>query len=125
MIISMILVFYDGTCATCHWVVKFLQRRSKHHKFTFKTLVQLPDYLRDDPTGVPPSVDSVVVVKNGRLFTHAGAVFVILSELGFPWHLLLFARALPIGWSNAIYDWFARNRFRWFGNASAGDHCDL
>lgn len=64
--------------------------------------------------------DSVAVLaEDGRLLTRSEAVLYILGRLGGIWGMLAaVGGVIPARVRDAVYDWVARNRRRWFGNAS-------
>ena len=66
-------------------------------------------------SGDSRSSDSVILYRNGRLYTRSSAALRIAAHLRFPWPLAALFLAVPRGIRDAIYDWIARNRYRWFG----------
>ncbi|MSR28723.1 MAG: DUF393 domain-containing protein [Phycisphaerales bacterium] len=125
-----VYIMYDGRCATCHGVVRSLMRRSRSNRFRFvplQTLAGTPvasAVFRD--FGIDASTSSTIVVwKNGTLFIRAAALFAIVSELGWPWVILLLLRFVPLCVSNACYDLVARLRMRLFGAPRHPDLCPL
>ncbi|MGH7856901.1 MAG: thiol-disulfide oxidoreductase DCC family protein, partial [Candidatus Binatia bacterium] len=61
------------------------------------------------------SLDTIVLVGEGRAYLRSAAALRILRGLGLPWSLLYVLVAIPRPLRDAAYDWFARNRYRWFG----------
>ena len=61
------------------------------------------------------SPGSVVLYRQGREYLRSGAALRIAMLLRFPLPLLAAGFALPPFIRNAIYDWIARKRYRWFG----------
>lgn len=121
-------VFYDGDCATCHFIVKFLLQRRRHQRFRFVALQALSgtdlqkkieQYLELDLTS------SLIVWKNGELWARAAAVFAIFSELGWPWKGLLLFRLIPLGLLNPLYDMYAKRRYKIAGRARTANICDV
>ena len=58
---------------------------------------------------------TILVVMDGRIHTHADAVFLCLGALGGPWRLVGGLRVLPRWIKTPVYHLVRRNRFRWFG----------
>ncbi len=126
-----LVLCYDGHCASCHFVVRFLMRRSRRDRFRFVPLSALETHLSENPveglqaiTAELTARSSLIVIKNGSVFIRASAVFSVISELGIPWNLILIARILPLRLWNAIYTLYAQNRFRLFGAAAPEQLCD-
>jgi predicted DCC family thiol-disulfide oxidoreductase YuxK len=79
-----------------HWLRHF-------HKSTaeFDTMLVVTDYRDTSP----------------RLLTKARAALYLAQQLGWPWRLAALARILPSVLLDPIYDFVARNRYRWFGRS--------
>ncbi|HZO10045.1 MAG TPA: DCC1-like thiol-disulfide oxidoreductase family protein [Myxococcota bacterium] len=119
-------LFYDGSCALCHWAVRFVLARDRDgHAFRFSPLDSdafrkaAPEAVR---TALPDSL--VVETRDGRLLTRSSAVIHILGRLGTPWRVLGgVARVLPRALLDGLYDLVARVRYRVFGREP--DACPL
>lgn len=108
------LVLFDGYCHLCSWVVRRILKADKAGIFLFAPI--------NSETGEfwkrklkMPQVDSVVLVEADAYFLRSEAALKIAGRLGGFYRLLLILRVLPPGWRDKLYDWVARNRFRWFG----------
>lgn len=64
----------------------------------------------------------MVLIADDRLFTRSDAALEVLRRLGWPWSPLAVLRLIPRPVRDAVYDWVARNRYRWFGRQ---DECWL
>jgi len=110
------IVLFDGVCTLCNRSVTFLIARDPHAKFRFASL-QSERARRElaaiGVTGVLP--DSIVLLQGRRVFTRSGAVLRIAKGLRFPWPLLYAAIIIPPFLRDALYDFIARRRYRWFG----------
>ncbi len=53
------------------------------------------------------------------LFLRSDAILELTRALGGFWSLLHLLRIVPRSWREGLYCYVARNRIRWFGNASA------
>jgi predicted DCC family thiol-disulfide oxidoreductase YuxK len=65
--------------------------------------------------GSQESPGSVILYRHGRVYYRSGAALRIAMSLKFPMPLLAVGFVLPPFIRNGIYDWIARNRYRWFG----------
>lgn len=122
------LVFYDGECATCHFVVKFLLRRKRRQRFRFIALQHLAGTEYETAIQQHLQLDltsSLIVWKNGELWARAAAVFAIFSELGWPWKILLLLRLLPLGLCDFLYNLYAARRYQIAGRARDKNICDV
>ena len=62
---------------------------------------------------------SIILADEDRLFTRSAAALRIAGRLRAPWPLLRIFWIVPRPLRDAIYDWIARNRYRWFGKMDA------
>ncbi len=109
------VIIYDGVCTLCNWFVRFVIKRDRAAYFQFSPLQsdfaqsKLNDY-KQVQLG-----DSVILLEHGRVYVKSSAVIRILSKLsGVGWLGWLYRNFSPKT-RDRIYDWIARNRYRWFG----------
>jgi predicted DCC family thiol-disulfide oxidoreductase YuxK len=120
------IVLYDGVCALCNRVVRFVLARDRAGMFRFASLqgefasAALARHDRD-----PDALDTLVVVVDAglpseRLLDRSGGVLFILERLGTGWPLAArVARLAPPFVRDWTYDWVARWRYRAFGRYEA------
>jgi predicted DCC family thiol-disulfide oxidoreductase YuxK len=110
------LVLFDGTCNLCNGAVQFVLARDRHARFRFASLQSAAAKQALAAAGVTAALpDSIVVVHRGRVRVKSGAALAIARGLRFPWPLLSVFWLVPFPLRDLIYDWIARNRYRWFG----------
>ena len=102
-------ILYDGDCGLCDRWVRFVLRADRNARFQFAPLP--PTELREQ--------QSVVFLYGHRTYRRSEAVLRALMALGFPYSLVAPLRWIPLAWRDFLYDWVARNRYRWFGRADA------
>ena len=66
--------------------------------------------------------DSIMLYKNGTVYKRSLAVLMILSDLAFPWNLMIVFRIIPPFIRDVFYSLIAENRYAWFGR---NDQCRL
>lgn len=110
------IVLFDGYCNLCTRSVQFILPRDRKGQFYFLSLqddkADTLFALLDRPK---PDVDSVVVVDKGRVATRSSAALHIAARLKGGWPLFTVFWIIPKFIRDAVYDWIARNRYRWFG----------
>jgi predicted DCC family thiol-disulfide oxidoreductase YuxK len=104
------LVLYDGTCALCHGVVRFLLVRDRDGtRFLFSPLEE----------GARAQTVQVKT-ESGVLLSRSDAVLHLLERLGGAWRVLgRTGRLLPRKLRDAVYDVVARHRTRLFGRTQS------
>lgn len=110
------LILFDGDCNLCHGSVQFVLQRDPKARFRFASLQSAAG--RAAIAAVAPGAelpDSIVLVHQGRLRTRSAAALAIARGLRFPWPLLSVFWLVPYPVRDLVYDWIAKNRYRWFG----------
>jgi len=121
------LVLYDGECALCDAVVRWLLVHDRDRKLLFAPLQgTTAASLRAHGVPLPPALDTVVLVRDRgcgpEVLLRSRALLGIYECLGFwPWHARLLACA-PRWIADAAYRLVAATRYRIFGRRAA---CEL
>ena len=114
------VVLFDGVCNLCNASVRAILARDRKGIFRLASLQSQAARRVFAEAGAPvPAVDSVVLVEGGTVYTRSDVVIRVASRLGFPWSMAGVLRIVPRGLRDAVYDWIARNRYRWFGRKDA------
>jgi predicted DCC family thiol-disulfide oxidoreductase YuxK len=114
-------ILFDGVCNLCNFIVQFIIRRDARGYFRFASLQSaagqalLAAHGLPLPAAAPLPPDSVLLVEDGRIYSHSTAVLRISRHLDGGWKWLAAAEVLPRFLRDAGYRWVARNRYRWFG----------
>ena len=109
------IVYFDGLCNLCNRLVDFLIRRDRNRRFRVASLQGDTARERLPAALTGPAPGSLVLERQGELRFRSDAVIGILTGLGGIWRLAGIFHALPRGFRDRIYDYIARQRFRWFG----------
>lgn len=110
------IVYYDRHCRLCRAAVRFIKRRDRQQHFRFIPLQTEAGQQIADAVGLDSShPGSLVLSLDGAHYTRSTAVLRIAFHLRFPWPLLAVGWVIPRPLRDALYDWVARNRYRWFG----------
>ncbi len=59
--------------------------------------------------------ESVILLKDGKLLEKSAAALEITAALDGAWKYLTILHFVPRPIRDFVYDWIARNRYRWFG----------
>lgn len=110
------VILYDGICNLCNSSVRFILKHDTREKFLFSSLQSdASKKLLLHLNYKIIEMNSILLVENGQIHEKSDAVLKIASELSFPWNLAAAFRILPRKVRDSIYDFVARNRYRWFG----------
>jgi len=113
------LVLFDGVCNFCNGAVNWIIAHDPKAKFKFAPLQsEFGEQMRRQ-FGISDDIDSIILIENGRAYTHSSAALRILKALGGIWPLGYIGIVVPRPIRDWFYKWFARNRYRWFGKQDA------
>jgi predicted DCC family thiol-disulfide oxidoreductase YuxK len=110
------VVLFDGVCNLCNGWVRFVMRRDPRRRFRFASLQSTfgAESLRRH--GLPDDyLGSILLLADGVLYARSDAVLRIAGQLRWPWPVLCVFVVVPRVVRDIVYDWVARNRYRWFG----------
>jgi predicted DCC family thiol-disulfide oxidoreductase YuxK len=109
------LILFDGVCILCSAGCGFVSKRDRRHYFRFVAIQSPEGRPLSEQLGIDPDhPDTFAFVANGQSFVRSEAALRIARELPF-WRWTYVLHFIPSMMRDAIYDWIARNRYRWFG----------
>lgn len=112
------ILFFDGLCVLCNRVVQFILLEEQKPILRFTSL-DSPFALAKLAEVAAEPVDSIVLLSQGRCYVRSEAALLTARAMGGFWGALWWFRHLPVGFRDAVYDFIARNRYRWFGKLEA------
>ncbi len=118
-----VVLFYDGLCGLCHATVQFVLRHDARGAIKFAALQSpLGERLRAWAGLVTEGSGTMILVEKGRAYTRSSAALRLVRHLDWPYPLLYCGAIAPRVLRDAVYNFIARNRYRWFGTH---DSCAL
>ena len=111
------IILFDGVCNLCDATVQFIIKHDKHDVFRFVALQselgqQIVKYIGVDTS----KTDSIILYEPGHAYYYkAEAAIKIAKELGGIYSLMGIFSIFPDWFSNKVYDYVARNRYKWYG----------
>ncbi|MCH6200230.1 thiol-disulfide oxidoreductase DCC family protein [Aquiflexum sp. LQ15W] len=110
------IILFDGVCNLCNNAVDFIIRRDKNDCFKFGALqdnatkIILKEYKINQDY-----IDSIILIRGDLVFYKSKAALEIARNLESPWPAMYIFNVVPAFIRDPIYDWIARNRYKWFG----------
>ena len=113
-------ILFDGVCNLCNASVLFVVDRDPRARFTFAPLQSAEaQQLLAERGYRGAELSTVLLVEGDRVYARSSAALRVARRLRGAWPLLYAFVAVPRPLRDAVYDWVARNRYRWFGREDA------
>ena len=112
------LILFDGVCNLCNNSVLFVIKRDRKDKFLFAPLQSnvgkgiIKKFNIDTE-----KTDSILLYnpKKESLTHKSTAALLVARQLGFPSNLLTIFLIVPTFIRNWVYNFVAKNRYKWYG----------
>ncbi|MFE3848443.1 thiol-disulfide oxidoreductase DCC family protein [Flavobacterium sp. LB3P45] len=111
------IILFDGVCNLCDAAVQFVIKHDKKDIFRFASLQsdlgqEIIKYI-----GINNSnIDSIILYQSGIAYYYkSDAVLEIAKNLSGFFYFVTIFKILPIKLRNYIYDYIAKNRYKWYG----------
>jgi predicted DCC family thiol-disulfide oxidoreductase YuxK len=112
----MSVLLFDGVCNLCNTSVKWVLLRDKKGEFKFAAIQSEAGQSLLKSFGLDNQpLESVILISGRQAYIKSDAAIKVASKLGGIWTIALVFRLVPRPVRDAIYDWVAKNRYRWFG----------
>jgi len=115
------IILFDGVCNLCNNSVQFVLKHDKNKNFLFASLQSdaASNILLQLNKKSFKNFDSIVLVENEQLFFKSTGALKIAKNLnGFIKILYVFI-IIPKPIRDYLYDFIAKNRYKWFGKKSS------
>ncbi|WP_080875035.1 thiol-disulfide oxidoreductase DCC family protein [Oceanobacillus timonensis] len=109
------MILFDGECNVCDSFVQFILNKDQENQFLFTSLQSEAGEFIREKYRVPDDLDSVLFIDGEKICMKSDAALNVLQKLPLPWKLLTAGKMLPYSIRDAVYDFIARNRHKWFG----------
>ncbi len=116
------ILFFDGNCGLCNRSVKFVLRKEKNSELIFSPLQSEFAKKTLQPFNLENNMDSMVLLENGKIYLRSSAALRVTKFLKGLWPLMMSFIVVPPFVRNSVYNYVAKNRITWFGNA---DYCEM
>lgn len=111
------IIIFDGVCNLCDAAVQFIIKHDKKDIFRFMPLQSNLGQEVIKHIGIDTKeVDSIILYHAGIAYYYKSeAVLEIAKSLGGIFYFITFFSIFPTAFNNCIYDYIARNRYKWYG----------
>jgi len=111
------IILFDGVCNLCDSTVQFIIKHDKKDIFRFVAIQsdlgqKIIKYISIDTS----KTDSIILYEPGHSYYYkAEAAIKIIGQLGGIYSMISVFSVIPKWLSSKVYDYIARNRYKWYG----------
>jgi predicted DCC family thiol-disulfide oxidoreductase YuxK len=109
------IILFDGICNLCSSSVRFIIQRDPGREFKFASLQSEAGKQYIKQYIIHETIDSIVLIKDGKVYLESTAALKIASRLKWPWRIFGILLGIPKPVRDRLYKWIAKNRYKWFG----------
>jgi predicted DCC family thiol-disulfide oxidoreductase YuxK len=114
------ILLFDGYCNLCHSSVQFVLKHEKKQELYFTSLqspigVEILTYYKINST----KIDSLVLIEKNKAYTKSSAALKLSKHLKGLYSLGFIFMIIPTFIRNWVYDFIAKNRYKWYGKKNS------
>ena len=110
------VILFDGVCNFCNRAVNFTIKRDKKRTIRFSPLQSATGQQLLQSYNLPLNkMESFVFIEKGKAYKFSTAALRVCRHLNALWPLCYGFIIVPKFIRDGIYEWIARNRYKWFG----------
>lgn len=110
------VILFDGVCNFCNGTVNFLLRQDKKMRFRFAALQSEAGQALLAQYGLSKeNLDTFILLDNGKVYRRSTAALRVGNNLPWYWQWTQVFRIVPPFIRDGVYNFIARNRYKWFG----------
>ncbi len=110
------VLLFDGYCNLCSNSVQFILKRDRSEQVRFASLQsKFGEQVVKDSNLPEGYTSSLVLLENGITYVKSDAALRLAKHLNGLWKLGYAFLIVPTFIRNPIYNWVAKNRYKWFG----------
>jgi predicted DCC family thiol-disulfide oxidoreductase YuxK len=110
------IILFDGVCNFCNGAINFTLKRNKKADIFFAPLQSAAGQKLLAQYHLPvDSLESFVFIENDKTYNRSTAALKVCRHLRGLWPLCYGFIIVPKFIRDGIYNWVAKNRYKWFG----------
>ena len=111
------IILFDGVCNLCNSFVQYIIKHDKKDAFRFVALQSELGQKIISHIGISEkNIDSIILYQAGVAYYYKSeAALEIAKQLGGLFSFATVFKILPLSLRNTIYDYIAKNRYKWYG----------
>ncbi len=114
------VILFDGVCNLCNASVQYVIKHDKKKLFRFASLQSSFGEKILKQNNLPSEVfNSFILFENNIIYTRSTAALLVAKKLSGLIKILYGFIVIPKFVRDAVYNFIARNRYKWFGKQEA------
>lgn len=113
------ILFYDGVCMLCNGFVNAVIKHDPDAHVKFCILQNETGIAIREQLSLGSDISTTIGVHKGEVSTHSDVLHMIVKATGGWWSVVRPLYILPKSLRDIVYNWVARNRYRWFGKSES------
>ncbi len=111
------LILFDGVCNLCNASIQYIIKHDHKDVFRYAALQsEVGENIIEKYKIDTSKTDSIILYSEGNGITYKStAALKIASQLAFPLNLMFIFIVVPTFIRNWVYDYIAKNRYKWYG----------
>lgn len=111
------IILFDGVCNLCNSSIQFVIKRDTDDLFRYAALQsEIGQKLVSERNIDTENIDSIILIEPGvAYYTKSDAALQVGKSLKGYRTISSVLNLIPSGLRNIIYDYVARNRYKWYG----------
>lgn len=110
------VILFDGVCNFCNGAVNFVIKRDKKALIQFAPLQSEKGRMFSRQFGFSEEdMKTFLFIEDGKVYTKSTAALRVCRYLGALWPLCYGCVIVPKFIRDGMYNWVAKNRYKWFG----------
>jgi predicted DCC family thiol-disulfide oxidoreductase YuxK len=109
-------ILFDGVCNLCNSSVQFVIKKDIDKIFQFASLQSdAGEKLLKQYNLSTSNFDSFILIQENKVYQKSGAALKVVKQLSGSIKLLYAFIVIPTFIRDAVYNFIAKNRYKWFG----------
>jgi predicted DCC family thiol-disulfide oxidoreductase YuxK len=115
------IIVFDGVCNLCNSSITKVINHDKQNQYVFASLQGDAGKKLTKERGIDTDlVDSIILIEPGvAYYTKSTAALKVIKSFGGLYSLFGIFEYLPESIRDAVYDYVAKNRYKWYGKKEA------
>lgn len=110
------ILLFDGECNLCNGSVQFVIERDKKGKVKFCSIQSETGEKLMSKHNIPNNyLASIILIENNKIYYKSTAALRLSKHMDSLWPSLFAFIIIPAFIRNWVYDFIAKNRYKWFG----------